>query len=160
VRARLVTSTVILGLLASQVVMFGVMIARHPPVYELIDHRYWYYPLPFQAMVFAGLSLLFARGIRDWIGTKRAAAVGVIALMIAGNLAHWTMYRDRMLTSRWFSLVHPQSALLKKSLETGTPDPGLILPYQQFYEFCRRLRSGLDTPSPPTGGGGGSEAWE
>jgi hypothetical protein len=30
------------------VLMFSLMIARHPPVYEWRHHRLWYYPLTFQ----------------------------------------------------------------------------------------------------------------
>jgi len=59
---------------------------------------------------------------------------------IAGNVAHWTFYRDVQLTSRWFSRVYPQTEILKSSLAAGKPDPRLILQYREFYELCMRIR--------------------
>ena len=45
------------GILLSQLVMFALMIARHGYVYRWIDHRHWYYPIPFLALALCGLLL-------------------------------------------------------------------------------------------------------
>ncbi len=42
----------------AQVLMFAGMIARHPPLWEHYDHRFWYYPLPFQALLLVILTAL------------------------------------------------------------------------------------------------------
>ena len=66
-----------------------------------------------------------------------------LTVAIVSNAAHWTDYRDVMLTSRWFSRVYPQTELLKDSLRSGAPDPRLIRQYRQFYDFCLTLSPGL-----------------
>jgi hypothetical protein len=137
---RVTLLVVAAGVIASQIVMFGLMIARHPMVYDWVDHRYWYYPLPFQALLFAGLCLLLARGMQGWSATGRAIAAGAIVLLIAGNISHWTDYRSRTMNSRWFSRVYPQTLILRESLERNEADPRLILQYYKFYEFCQTLR--------------------
>jgi hypothetical protein len=137
---RVTVLVVAAGVLASQIVMFGLMIARHAMVYDWVDHRYWYYPLPFQALLFACLCLLLARAMQGWSATGRAVAAGVIVLLIAGNISHWTDYRSRTMNSRWFSRVYPQTLILRESLEKNDADPRLILQYYKFYEFCQKLR--------------------
>jgi hypothetical protein len=137
---RAAVLVIALGVIASQIVMFGLMIARHPMVYDWVDHRYWYYPLPFQALLFAGLCLLLARAMQGWSATGRSAAAGVIVLLIAGNIWHWTDYRNRTMNSRWFSRVYAQTQILRESLEKNDADPRLIIQYYKFYEFCQKLR--------------------
>jgi len=140
-RAPRLTLTAILAFVAlSQVVMFAAMIVRHPPLYDWIDHRYWYYPLPFQALVLALLAMLLHRALAGWTGWKLAVVHVALVAAIAGNVAHWTFYRDVQLTSRWFSRVYPQTEILKSSLAAGKPDPRLILQYREFYELCMRIR--------------------
>jgi hypothetical protein len=140
VKWRMIVLIVLVGGLASQIVMFGLMIARHSMVYDWIDHRYWYYPLPFQALLFAGLCLLLARAMQGWSFRGRALAAGVIVLLIVGNISNWTDYRNRTMNSRWFSRVYPQTLILRKSLEENDADPRLIVQYFKFYEFCQKLR--------------------
>lgn len=140
-RASRFTLTAILATVAiSQVVMFAAMIVRHPPLYDWIDHRYWYYPLPFQALAIALVAMLLHRAIADWTGWKLAAVQIALVALIIGNVAHWTHYRDVQLTSRWFSRVYPQTEILKSSLASGQPDPRLIPQYRAFYELCVRIR--------------------
>jgi len=47
-----------LMILALQLVMFSLMIARHRFIYDWIDHWYWYYTLPFLMTFLFGLALL------------------------------------------------------------------------------------------------------
>ena len=139
---RLTLTAILAAVALSQVVMFAAMIVRHPPLYDWIDHRYWYYPLPFQALVLALLAMLLHRAIAGWTGWKLAVVHVALVAAIAGNVAHWTFYRDVQLSSRWFSRVYPQTELLKSSLSAGQPDPRLIPQYRQFYDLCVRIRSG------------------
>ena len=140
--SRLTITTVVAVVAVSQVVMFAMMIVRHPPLYDWIDHRYWYYPLPFQALVLAVLVMLLHRAIAGWTGWKLAIVNVALVAAVAGNVAHWTHYRDVQLTSRWFSRVYPQTALIRSSLQAGQPDPGLSVQYRGFYDLCMRLKAG------------------
>lgn len=141
-RWRLAALAIVAGVFASQIAMFGFMIARHPMVYDWVDHRYWYYPLPYQAVLFAGLCLLLARASTAWSSARRAVAAAVILLLIAGNISQWTEYRTVMMNSRWFYRVYPQTTILRESLEKNDADPRLIVQYYGFYEFCQKLRGG------------------
>ena len=142
-RARPAVLAVLGMIAASQVLMFAVMVQRLPPVYEWIDHRYWYYPLPLQALTLALAVVFLARAFR--VQRVRLAAIVNVLLLAAilGNIVHWDGYRDRQLSSRWFSRVHPQTRILKSSFKVGQPDPKLIKQYREFYDFCLTLSPGL-----------------
>lgn len=142
-RNRARTALVLIVIAGSQVLMFAGMVVRHSPVYEWIDHRYWYYPLPFQAMVVALAAVLLDRVLAGGAPSRARVVNMALAAAIAANVAWWPSYRDRMLTSHWFSVVYPQTALLKTSLATGRPDPGLEENYRNFYDFCLTLSPGM-----------------
>ncbi|HEV8254004.1 MAG TPA: hypothetical protein VGQ78_04570 [Vicinamibacteria bacterium] len=117
---------------ASQVYMFGLMIARHRPVYEFHDHHLWYYPLLFQVVIVVGL--LFAlEGL-----TPRLSAAGlwvlrgVLLALVVSNVWHWPRYRAAM--EPWFPHVYEQSELLKQSLKEGRPQPGLMADERSFFD--------------------------
>ena len=121
--------------LAGHVLMFALMILRHPPVFEWRDHRLWYYPIAFQ--ITATFCLLAAVN-RCLV---RGCAAGIVnlalVLMIATNVAHWANYRKAMLLSRWFPIVHEQSEVLKRSLHEGRAHHSLNLEYGVFYEYLK-----------------------
>jgi len=125
---------------ASQVLMFALMIVRHPQVYAWPDHRLWYYPLPYQAALLFGLTLLVGYVVRHG-GARRVLAVNVVlVLMVVGNITSWREHRGGMLRSPWFPTVYYQSAALKESLRDRRPALDLNRSYEGFYEFCvRRL---------------------
>jgi hypothetical protein len=116
----------------SQVYMFGLMIARHRPVYEFHDHHLWYYPLLFQVLIVVGL-LFAVEGL-----TPRLSAAGLWVLrgallaLVVSNVWHWPRYRAAM--EPWFPHVYEQSELLKQSLKEGRPQPGLMADERSFFE--------------------------
>jgi membrane-bound metal-dependent hydrolase YbcI (DUF457 family) len=145
-------ATAALAILAvSHIVMFAVMIVRHPPLYEWLDHRFWYYPLPTQALLLALLVMLLNRAMADWARWRVMVLNLTLTAAVVSNVAHWTDYRDLMLTSRWFSRVYPQTQMLRDSLREGVPDPGLIRQYRQFYDFCLTLSPGLSERAAAAG---------
>jgi len=125
---------------SSQVLMFALMILRHPPVYEWPDHRLWYYPLPYQAVLLFGMAMLLGKGLIRG-GHKQVWAVNLLLVVVViGNISHWRDYRRAMLRSPWFPTVYYQSGALKHSLRDRRPAPYLNREYGGFYEFCvRRL---------------------
>lgn len=117
----------------AQVLMFAAMIARHPPIYDQYDHRVWYYPLPFQALLVTVLIVLLSQIVAGW-KTGRLAVVNL--LLVAGlisNAAHWSDYSRLQRRSQWFSVVYTQTYLLKLSLKDGRPYPE----HEGYLDFCR-----------------------
>jgi hypothetical protein len=117
-----------------QVVMFALMIARHPYVYAYLDHRYWYYTLPFVMTVLFGVVQAF-----DAVIPRRTAAImpairGLLVMMIVGNLAFMPLRRHVMETGKWFKGVSEQSAALERSLDSGKPDASLDVDYRRFFD--------------------------
>jgi hypothetical protein len=117
-----------------QVAMFAAMIARHPYVYAYLDHRYWYYTLPFVVTVLFSAVQAF-----DAIMPRRTAAIvpvirGLLVAMIVGNLAFMPHRRHVMETGKWFKVVSAQSAALERSLDTGHPDAVLDEDYRRFFD--------------------------
>ena len=127
----------------SQVVLFALMIARHPPVFEYVDHRVWYYPMALQALCLVG-ALVFVNRLLARAPALRAWTVNaILALAIVGNVASWDDYLRLQLRSRWFPVMYEQNLALKASLAEGRMRWYLDAAHQRFYEFCRMLE-------PPT----------
>lgn len=126
--AAVVAGALFLG--AVQLGMAAVMVDRHGPV-AWVDHRFWYYPLPFHAvLVVAALWGLDAWSRRDAL--PRLALAGLATLVIA-NLVQWPQRRLVMESGPWFADVSRRSALLVRSLEEGGARPLLDGDYRRFY---------------------------
>jgi hypothetical protein len=129
--------------LASQVFMFAAMIMRYPQVYDWADHRLWYYPWPFQAILaFGALAGLDAVHRRLGPRALGAAQIGLVALIVA-NVAHWPRHREVSLHSDWFPKIHDQTARLRASLAGGAADAGLHGAYREFLHFAWDLSPAL-----------------
>jgi hypothetical protein len=117
----------------SQVIMFAVMIVRHPPIWDWQDHKLWYYPLPFQVLVLFGVLIVIDRALQSQ-RVRPLILNAALVLVVAANLSSWPRYRTLMLSSEWFPAVYQQSNLLKRSLERRTPADGLDPDYRRFYD--------------------------
>jgi hypothetical protein len=112
------------------------MIMRYPQVYDWVDHRLWYYPWPFQALlVFGLLALLHALWPRLDPRSRRTVDT-VLVLLVVANVAHWPRHRDASLASDWFPKIHDQTARLKASLRDGRAEAGLVGAYREFLHFA------------------------
>jgi hypothetical protein len=115
-------------------VMFALMIARQGYVYRWVDHRFWYYPLPFVALVLCG-ALLAVHRWRPAAGrTARRLVPIVLAGVVLSNLASLPAQRDVMASGPWFGEIYPQCQRLKDSLRTGAPDPALDPAYRALFD--------------------------
>lgn len=139
---RLQAVLILGGVAAGHLAMFAAMVARHPPIYEWLDHRLWYYPLPFQALlvvaIAAGLEAVGSAGKPVRVVTLNA----LLIVLIIGNVTRWDDHLRTMWRSRWFPTVYLQTHLLKSSFHEGRPAGGLNGEYFGFYRFCL-------TVSPP-----------
>jgi hypothetical protein len=126
---------------ALQVAMFALMIARHRYVYEWVDHRQWYYPLPLLATVLFWLALVVQAAWPELRSNGARLVQCVLVLVAASNLLSLGQHRDRMLGSHWFVRIHDQSRRLGPSLRSGIPDPGLDQEYARFAQHVQQLRS-------------------
>ncbi len=98
VRDALLTLATVGGLL----LMIALMIIRHPAVYTIPDHSYWYYFLPTQVVFLLGTSLLCSRlAIHE--SKWRIGFWLAVGILIGLNMSHYSTYRNIMLESSWFS---------------------------------------------------------
>jgi len=134
-RVAIVLACVVVAL--GQIVLVALMIARHPPIYHYYDHRVWYYPLPFQALLVALLIAATGRFVPAWRGARTAGLSILLAALAAGNVAHWDDYRRAQLRSHWFPEVYGQNVALKASFADGRPRPLLSPEFGAFFEFWR-----------------------
>jgi hypothetical protein len=120
--------------LGLQLAMLAIMVLRHEPV-TWIDHRFWYYPLPFQALLLFGLLW----GCEWWTAARgrlpRAVPL-VLAALVVANLARWPARRALMETGPWFADVSRRSRLMIASLRTGREQPLLDGDHRRFYFEC------------------------
>lgn len=132
-----------LALLAN-LVMVTLMVSRHPPVYHWPDHRHWYYPMPWLALVLFGVivgtNVVLATGTRG----ERRVLQAMLAALVIGNLASLPLYRDRMIKGPWFSAVYPQSERLKTYMQTGDADPMMA---HNFHELGVIVRGTHNLPT-------------
>ena len=129
-----------LMIIALHVVMFGVMIARHPYVYTWIDHWYWYYPLPFLVVTLFGLAVLFHAVLPHLQTVPRRLLRVALILIAASNLAHLPAYRTLMAGGDWFGPIYTMSENLKASIRHRYPHPDLDGDFAQFFLFHEAQR--------------------
>ena len=100
---QLVRDTVlVVAVVGGLLLMTALMILRHPPIYTIPDHSYWYNFLPAHVLFLFGASLLLMR-----LDVKQFAwRVGlwlVIGIMVAGNIRRYPEQRAVMVESSWLS---------------------------------------------------------
>jgi len=109
---RRLASTLIIGttVSASLFVLLAVMILRHPPVFTIPDHSFWYYTLTIHVVLLFVTSLLLA-SVHDRLGPwSRSAIALLIVVMIANNISHYSDQRETMTDSaKWFKNQHDHS---------------------------------------------------
>lgn len=120
--------------LALQLAMLAIMVLRHQPV-TWIDHRFWYYPLPFQALLLFGLLWGCERLAAARVRLPRAVPLALAALVIA-NVAQWPGRRELMESGPWFGDVARRSRSLVASLRAGREQPQLDGDHRRFYFEC------------------------
>jgi hypothetical protein len=142
-----VVGMLLLGAIA-QVAMVAVMARRHEPV-TWIDHRIWYYPLPFQAVVIFGLLWALERVALARGGTLPRLAPALLLSLVVLNIAHWPRLEQTMRSGPWFGEVMRRSDLLKESLRSGVPAPLMDDDYRRFFFECRDRFARLAARLPP-----------
>ncbi|HEX5108121.1 MAG TPA: hypothetical protein VFV95_06730 [Vicinamibacterales bacterium] len=140
------TLTVLCALVfGGQLAMFAAMVVRHPPIYEYIDHRLWYYPLPFQALLTTVLAIAAAfLRIDAWHPYRRLVLHAVLMAVIVSNVTSWNEHERRQLRSRWFPDVVEQNEALKATIADGRLRWYLTPEYRGFYTFLSRRRGEAD----------------
>jgi hypothetical protein len=129
----------IVAVLAAEVVMFAMMIHQHPPIDQFVDHRLWYYPVPFVITVIFGW-LLWIDAMALSGRRLRAVQLALVAIIII-NISTLAGRRDVMAHGPYFERVFTQSELLKRSLATGNPEPALDEGYRGFFDEEQRFRA-------------------
>jgi hypothetical protein len=115
--------------------MFAAMIMRYPMVYDWADHRLWYFPWSFQAILAFGLLAVLA-DVWPRIGRRGRRFLDLALLLLAlANVAQWPRHREVSLHSDWFPKIHAQTERLVTSLHDGRADPGLYGAYREFLHF-------------------------
>jgi hypothetical protein len=117
---------------AAQLAMVAVMVQRHEPV-TWIDHRAWYYPLPFQALLVFAFAVGLERATQARGGTLPRAVPVVLALVALANVAQWPERRAVMESGPWFADVSRRSESLERSFRAGQADPLLDGDYRRFF---------------------------
>jgi hypothetical protein len=126
-----VVALLLLGV-AAQVAMVNVMVQRHDPV-TWVDHRAWYYPLPFQALVILALAWGLERAARARGGTLPRVVPAILALVALANVTQWPERRVTMESGPWFADVSRRSESLERSFREGQADPLLDGDYRRFF---------------------------
>ena len=129
-----------LMVLALQIVMFALMLARHRFIYDWVDHWYWYYSLPFLMTVLFGLALLLHALLPTLVPIQRRVLRVVLVLIAISNLLHLPANRKLMLTSQWFSQEYPLSEMLKASIRHHWRHPDMDEEYTRFFLFHEEQR--------------------
>lgn len=123
--ASIVSIVAIIGLLA-------VMVARHPPVYSVPDHSYWYYTLTIHVVILFGLSLWLSLFSAEWRAKSHFFFYSVIAILIASNVVGYAQQRQIMIHSTgWFEEQYMHSQTLVSQFATSPPKRDQLLSNQR-----------------------------
>ena len=121
--------------LAGQVAMVAIMVERHEPV-TWVDHRLWYYPLPYQALVVFLLSWALDRRAARGEGSLPRWLPMALGAIVLVNVAQWPEKRLVMQTVPDFAEELRGSLLLAHALQSGRADPSLAGDHRRFYFEC------------------------
>ena len=111
----LVAAVSIIGLLAA-------MVARHPAVYSVRDHSFWYYTLSVQVVILIGVSVWLCFIPPDKGPRFNPLAYAVIAILIAGNTLQYRSQREIMIHStKWFDEQYAHSQELVAGFAAAPP---------------------------------------
>jgi hypothetical protein len=119
VRLRLALRDLLLVALAglAVVTVTAVMILRHPFLFTIPDHAYWYTFVPMQALVLFGVTGLISgvdrRPDRAW----RAGVWTGMIVLAAGNAWGYPAARQALVASRYLSAEHARTARLFESVD-------------------------------------------
>ena len=97
-------------------VMTALMVIRHPYVYTIPDHSYWYYFLPAHVLFLIGVSAAIGR-VGGFEGWWRYGAWTAIVVMIAGNVFMYPAQRRVMVTSEWVKYQVARTDVIKRGWE-------------------------------------------
>jgi PA14 domain/F5/8 type C domain len=98
-------------------VLLGAMIMRHPPVFSLRDHSFFYYTLTMQAVFLFGLSMLLSRnGGARTTGERTLIGLALLA-MVGGNVWHYGGQRALMERSSYLGKNYAFSQLYAGDFE-------------------------------------------
>jgi hypothetical protein len=138
-RAQWPRTTVFLisGAAVSLVVMHALMIRQHPPVYENLDHRFWYYPLPLTALITFFLAMTIDAVSPRLAPGARHAVTAALALAVVGNLATLRGDKRLIVDGIYFHDVYQSSERLKASIRSGTPDPEMEARYRRVFDLIQ-----------------------
>lgn len=142
---------VTLGSCCALVVLLGLMILRHPPVYTIPDHAFWYYTLTLHVVFMFGLSLAVASLDRSGhVGRTMVLRVLLVA-MIVGNVSHYTDQQRTMMDSGRFQNQYERSRRMEEGYvarpnadaslaEAATGGPYLTEVDQDEEHYLERVR--------------------
>ena len=111
---------VTLGSAGALVVLLGLMILRHPPVYTIPDHAFWYYTLTLHVVFLFGLSLAIGSFGRSSHVRRKMVLRALLVAMIVGNVTHYADQRRTMTDSGRFQNQYERSRRLVEGYEAAS----------------------------------------
>jgi hypothetical protein len=137
------------GFIAVLIVLIAVMGMRHPPVFTIVDHAFWYYTLSIQALLLFGAALAISRlPPADSGGTFIHALL--IALLVS-NVLHYRGQRELLAGSgQWFGKQLAFAQLYAQSFDALDHSSRVADPLPSW---MRVLPDGIAVDLPPRGYG-------
>lgn len=117
-----------------QLVMLALMIRQHPPIYEMVDHEFWYYLLPGIALLIFCVAMAIDTLSTTGSTRTRWAITVLLAAITVSNIATLRNDRRRITEGPYFAPVYAQSEVLKASLRQGQPAPAMTEGYREIYD--------------------------
>jgi hypothetical protein len=111
---------VTLGSASALVVLLALMILRHPPVYSIPDHAFWYYTLTLHVVFLFGLSLAITALGRPGHIRGKGLIRAVLVAMIVGNVSHYTDQRRTVTDSGRFGNQSERSRRMVEGYEAAS----------------------------------------
>jgi hypothetical protein len=102
--------------------LLAIMIARHPPVYTVRDHEFWYYTLSIHVVILFGITAWLSFVSPEHRARLNPLIYATIATLIVLNIRAYNTQRNTMIHSTgWFDSQYVHSQALLAQFHTDPP---------------------------------------
>jgi hypothetical protein len=137
------------GFISVLIVLIAVMGMRHPPVFSIVDHAFWYYTLSIQALLLFGAALAVSR-LPPADSGSTFTHVLLIALTVS-NVLHYPGQRELLAGSgQWFGKQLAFAGLYARSFDAQEHANHAVDPLPSWIQV---LPDGIAVDLPPRGYG-------
>ena len=122
-----------LAVIVSIFSLLAIMIARHPSVYTVRDHEFWYYTLSIHVVILFGITAWLSFVSPEHRARLNPLIYATIATLIALNIRAYNTQRNTMIHSTgWFEAQYERTQLFVEQFKNHPPQREKFQPRSRY----------------------------